>query len=121
MSTLNEDDFDIKPDFNIDGPPIKSMMNNAAQVDTGPVPNNVVYDLSGLGPLGKIHPNMLLKDKLVRAYHSRMHDPRYAHLRGYGSPGIAPKEAAKQRQKTLANGQHSLGATNMDMSLDGDF
>lgn len=53
-----------------------------------PEPNYINTDLSGWGPIGKMHPKLLAKDKLVRVYHNRAHDPRYTHLQGYGHQAL---------------------------------
>lgn len=64
-----------------------------------PQPNNELRDLSGWGPMGKMHPRLLAKDQMVRAYHNRMLDPRYTHLQGYGHQATTP-DRSNERVKT---------------------
>ncbi len=121
------DNFDINADWKIDSVPVTPVPTGiegmlslggigdhiqpaAPAAPVGPVgasippqPNNAVTDLSGWGPLGKMHPRLLAKDRMVSAYHNRMLDPRYRHLKGYGHQAAAP---ARSPVKTA--GQPSL-------------
>lgn len=120
------DSFDINADWKIDSVPVTPVPagiegllslggigdNPAAPVaPVGPIgasippqPNNAVTDLSGWGPLGKMHPRLLAKDRMVSAYHNRMLDPRYRHLKGYGHQALAPPRSPEK-----TGGQPSLG------------
>ena len=85
---INTDEFEVKQDFSIDMPVMKEMgiMGNTPinQPSIGPQPQNEVRDMSGWGIIGKLHPSLTLKDKMIKAYHNRQLDPRYTHLKGYG-------------------------------------
>lgn len=66
-----------------------------------PQPNNAIRDLSGWGPLGKMHPRLIAKDRMVSAYHNRMLDPRYRHLKGYGHQAMAPERSPEKPARGL--------------------
>lgn len=93
--SIDENEFDIKPDFNLDSPKVAGMdellPGNLAQTSssglpsTAPQPQNEVRDISGWGMIGKIHPKILIKDQLIKQYHNRPLDPRYLHLQNYGN------------------------------------
>ncbi|KAH9395085.1 hypothetical protein TYRP_005155 [Tyrophagus putrescentiae] len=118
------DSFDINADWKIDSVPVTPVPagiegllslggigdNPVPAAPVGPIgasippqPNNAVTDLSGWGPLGKMHPRLLAKDRMVSAYHNRMLDPRYRHLKGYGHQALAPPRSPEK------TGQPSLG------------
>lgn len=114
------DNFDINADWKIDALPVTPMptgmegMLNLGGIGDGvgglakpvggpvgasapPQANNDLRDLSGWGPMGKMHPRLVAKDRMVSAYHNRMQDPRYRHLKGYGHQALAP-ERSREKQ-----------------------
>lgn len=123
VDCIDENEFDVKTDFNFDAPKVEGMdsimSDPALNIDQhshkmplsmAPQPQNEIRDLSGWGIIGKMHPNTLIKDKLVNLYHNRAHDPRYMHLQGYGhlgekhlKPTTKPKSMFNMDDKLFSN------------------
>lgn len=109
---LDESEFNIGDDLKIDSPAIIPSLNPSLPMgpfasggsvgDDAPRSDNVYSDMSGLGLLGKMHPNVVVNDKIVRAYHNRMHDPRYVHLQGYGKQDQNQASQLGQNKNNLA-------------------
>ena len=112
------DEFDINADMKIDPLPVTPMSTGLEKMlhlglvepkigpsgaSLPPQPRNEVRDLSGWGPIGKMHPRLLAKDRMVRAYHNRMLDPRYTHLQGYGHQAQAPLRSQEKAKPSIGD------------------